>query len=257
MPQPQTDELLTAEEVLAIQDAFGAMVGIPDIQAIETVGKLKVPQRIMVLAAKGITASDARMGFSGLHVLGGRHLRAVGKLVFTLGDMGMRGREDQLSQFLAELSTYAAPCRTSKTHWRDFFDGSLRHDVSLHLLIFWGLYADYWNVEAGRLYAANERKRDKLTGVQQRVLGFADALEGNYTEEPKVADLRRMPPLFQLALGLVLMGAGMYRITEDRGYIDYWILWLKGDNIKSPRRETDECLDQMLAVAPGVGRQGC
>ena len=239
----QPDGILEAEEVVAIQDALGAMAGIKDAHRQESADGLKVPQRTMLLAAKGLTAFDDRLGFSALHVLNGRHLWAVGKLIYTIGDGRMRGREDQLELLVAEYRIYVLGSPSPRPSWQDFFDGSLRHDACFHLLRFWGLDTLHWNVTAGRILTARERRRDRLSAIQQRVLRFADVLEGHYTRSPKLADVRRMPPLFQLGLGALLMAVGMYRVTDRREYVDVWIRWVKGEWIE---------YDRMRTMTPGV-----
>ena len=237
------DGLLAAEEVIAIQDALGAMAGIKGAQQCDSTEGLKVTQRVMLLAAKALTAFDGRAGFGALHVLDGRAMWALGKLIYTIGDIRMRGREDQLHLLVAEYRILALGYRPSRPHWQDFFDGSLRHDVCYHLLKLWQLDIVHWNVNDGRIHTAREKPRDRLTGVQQRLLGFADALAGNYAERPTIADLRRMPPLFQLGLGALLMATGMYRVTDNREHVDRWIRWVKGECIER---------DRMVTMTPGV-----
>lgn len=249
MSQAQSDGLLEAEEILALQQALGSMVGLDDAHMREQVEGLSAAQRVMLLAAKGLTAFDDRLSFASLHTMAGRSLWAIGKLIYTIADVRMRGKEDQIHTLTAEYGVYGVVKSTgARENWREFFmDAQMRADVCFHLVSLWGLNIQYWNPGASRIRTPKAVSRDRLTRVQRQVLAFAESLAGTYDEDPKLTDVRRMPPAFQQALGSLLMTAGMHRVSDDREVINFWIRWTKGESIER---------DRMMTMTPGVGQPG-
>ncbi len=237
MPKLQPAALLTPEEILAIQAVFAAMVGIPNIGEMGPDSALEVQQRVMVLASTAITASDARLCFSAIRVLTGGHLWAVGKLIFTLGDIRMRGREAKVPDLLVELEVHAETCGEPEPDCREFFGTPLANDMCFHLLTFWGLET-FLSGADGQSYVRKELPAAKLSKIERRALGFAYALEGPYSEEPKIAEVRLMPPLFQVGLGALLMAAGTYRVTGDESEIDLWVDWAHHERAEYARMAT-------------------